>query len=103
MINGSKPNTEAGLLTTGVPECGQLVEVRRRQFIVSDVIRSTVSSDPLKPLEHPQHLVRLTSVEEDAIGEELEVIWELEPGARTHENLLLPKPEGFDDPERLDT
>ena len=30
----------------------------------------------------PQHLVSLGSVEDDATGEELEVIWEIEPGAR---------------------
>ena len=30
-----------------------------------------------------QHLVTLASVEDDALGEELQVIWELEPGARS--------------------
>jgi len=36
------------------------------------------------------------SVEDDALGEELQVIWELEPGAHIHENVTLPEPTGFD-------
>jgi superfamily II DNA or RNA helicase len=40
-------------------------------------------------------------MEEDALGEELEVIWEIEPGARVLERAGLPKVDGFDDPERL--
>ncbi len=36
---------------------------------------------------HGQHLVTLTSVEDDALGEELQVIWELEPGARVIEKV----------------
>ena len=31
-----------------------------------------------------QHLVSLVSVEDDATGEELEVVWEIEPGTRGH-------------------
>jgi superfamily II DNA or RNA helicase len=49
-----------------------------------------------------QHLVKLASVEEDGLGEELHVIWELEPGARVHDKVLLPEPTGFDDPKRFD-
>lgn len=50
-----------------------------------------------------QHKVTLSSVEDDALGEELQVIWELEPGARTLEKNSLPDPVGFDTPARLDT
>lgn len=50
----------------------------------------------------PQHLVTLASVEDDVLGEELQVIWELEPGAYVHEKTELPEPIGFDAPERLD-
>ncbi len=32
----------------------------------------------------------------------IQVIWELEPGARVHEKMGLPEPTGFDDPARLD-
>ena len=49
-----------------------------------------------------QHLVTLTSVEDDALGEELQVIWELEPGTSVIEKAALPGLTGFDPPERLD-
>src|SRR5437660_1181634 len=48
-------------------------------------------------------LVTLSSVEDDALGEELQVIWEIEPGARAIEKNALPAPLGFDLPQRLDT
>ena len=54
-----------------IPEAGQLVEARRRQWIVSDVERSTLSN---VANTKPQHLIRLSSVDEDALGEELSVI-----------------------------
>jgi len=41
-------------------------------------------------------------VDDDAYGEELSVIWELEPGAEILENALLPTPSSFDPPKRLD-
>lgn len=49
-----------------------------------------------------QHLVKLSSVEDDGLGEELQVIWELEVGAHIYEKMELPQPKGFDSPERLD-
>lgn len=82
-----------------IPEAGQLVEVRRRQWIVSDVERSTLS-DALNTKS--QHLIKLSSVDEDALGEELNVVWEIEPGVRKLENAGLPKFSGYDDPEKID-
>ena len=52
-------------------------------------------------LESPQHLLNLASVENDALGEELNVIWELEPGARIVEKVAPPEPTGFDRPDQL--
>src|SRR6185295_7673431 len=40
--------------------------------------------------------------EDDALGEEIEVVWELEPGAHARERAALPEPHGFDSPRRLD-
>ena len=87
-----------------VPEQGQLVEVRRRRFIVSEVTKSTLPPAILPGgVERWQHLVSLTSVEDDALGETLEIIWELEPGTHTFEQVVLPEPTtGFDTPLRLD-
>ena len=83
-----------------VPEPGQLVDVRRRRYVVVDI---TQSSLPTNVLTLPQHLVTLSSVEDDALGEYLQVIWEIEPGAVTIEKSPLPQPIGFDTPQRLDT
>lgn len=87
----------------GIPEQGQLVEVRGQRFAVTDI---RVSTSPLSPVlgqsETVQHLVSLASVEDDALGEELQVVWELEPGASLFEARALPYPDGFDPPDRLD-
>lgn len=82
-----------------VPEQGQLAVVRQRRYVVTDV-RSGVSGAQLA--EQPQHLVSLTSIEDDALGEELQVIWEIEPGARAFEKMELPEPKGFDQPAHLE-
>ncbi|WP_422449527.1 MULTISPECIES: DISARM system SNF2-like helicase DrmD [unclassified Endozoicomonas] len=80
------------------PEPGQLVEVRRRQWIVADVNASEAHDFP----GDKQHMVSLSSIEEDAVGEELEVIWEIEPGAHIIERAGLPEITGFDDSAKLE-
>ena len=84
-----------------VPEQGQLAEVRRRRYVVSDVRRSVAPQSATK-LSLQQHLVSLVSIEDDALGEELQVVWELEPAARAFDKMDLPTPRGFDPPARLD-
>jgi len=76
------------------PEAGQLVEVRRRHWIVSDVKSSGLSIK--------QHLVSLSSIEEDALGETLDVIWEIEPGAHIVEKAGLPSISGQDKTTELE-
>jgi ERCC4-related helicase len=91
---------------TSVPEQGQIVTVRQRRYVVTDILPSALPSSPLSSQTGsqaaPQHLVTLTSIEDDALGESLQVVWELEPGARVSERVDLPDPVGFDPPERLD-
>ena len=57
------------------PEQGQLVRVRQRQWVVSEVTKSAL---PLTPLparnSHSQPLVKLSSIEDDGLGEELQVM-----------------------------
>jgi ERCC4-related helicase len=85
------------------PEQGQLVSIRSRNWMVTEVAASTLPSERFQTgLEPPQHLLTLSSVEDDGLGEELQVIWELEPGARVVEKVALPDPTGFDPPDRLD-
>jgi hypothetical protein len=47
-------------------------------------------------------LLTLSSVEDDGLGEEQQVIWEIEPGARVIEKVALPEASGFDPPDKLD-
>ena len=51
--------------------------MRQRRYVVTDVRQGTAAP---APTEHPQHLVSLTSIEDDALGEELQVIWEIDAG-----------------------
>lgn len=77
------------------PEPGQLVRVRDRHWVVSDVITSSNADDA-------SHLVELASVEDDAYGDELSVFWEVETGTAILPKATLPDPSnGFDDPNRL--
>ena len=82
-----------------VPEPGQLVEVRRRQWVVKDISRSGLAEEAFKK---PQHLISLASIDEDGLGEELEVIWEIEPGASIIERAGLPSISGQDDSDTLE-
>src|SRR5712692_5445686 len=82
-----------------VPEQGQLAVVRQRRHVVTDVRRGATGA---QLAERPQHLVSLTSIEDDALGEELQVIWEIEPGARTFEKMELPEPKPFGQPAHLE-
>lgn len=81
-----------------VPDPGQLVEIRRRQWVVSDVQASALLSTG----NGKQHLVTLGSLDEDSLGESLQVLWELEPGGRVLERAGLPKITGWDPTERLE-
>jgi superfamily II DNA or RNA helicase len=66
------------------------------------VLASQLPPAPLRLQEPPQqHLVTLNAIDDDALGETLQVIWELEPGARVNERVELPDPVGFDAPQRL--
>lgn len=87
------------------PEQGQLVTVRNRKWSVVDVRTSTLQAPDGAPVHWaPQNVVQLSSVEDDAHGEELEVVWEVEPGARVEDHAeSLPDPRhGFDDPRTFE-
>ena len=82
-----------------LPEPGQLVEVRRRQWVVTQIGSNSGFAKNIKNL---QHLVTLESIDEDALGEELQIIWELEPGAKIIEKAGLPTIDGYDPNYKLD-
>ncbi|NUM49447.1 MAG: hypothetical protein HUU38_32505, partial [Anaerolineales bacterium] len=88
-----------GSQLTSIPEQGQIVTVRQRRFVVAEVQKSSLPPDPLyQSLDVAQHLVTLNSIEDDALGETLQVIWEIEPGTRIDEKVGLPEVRGFDTP-----
>ena len=81
-----------------IPEAGQLVDVRRRQWIV---VETNSCSGPRETTQ-PEHHVVLTSIDEDSLGQQIEVIWEIEPGAHIIEDAGLPEITGKDDPQHLE-
>lgn len=91
------------MVVKSIPEQGQLVQIRSRPWVVSAVRANLTPSIGLPmPSEHREHLVSLSSVEDDGLGEELQVVWEIEPGAKILERITLPAPLGLDSPEKLD-
>src|SRR4051794_33587613 len=86
-----------------LPEQGQLVQVRSRPWMVNEVKPSSLPTPAMKlPVAEPQHLLTLSSVEDDGLGEELQIVWEIEPGAKVVEKVALPVPSAFDAPDKLD-
>lgn len=88
------------------PEQGQLVNVRQRRYVVTEVRKSELPSNPLLLSNlgtlASQHLVSLSSIDDDGLGEELQVFWEIEPGAYAYEKMELPFPDGFDLAEKME-
>jgi SNF2 family DNA or RNA helicase len=85
-------------MSTEVPEQGQIALLRQGRYVITNVQASQI------PITggRPQHLVTAVSIEDDALGEELQVVWEIEVGAQAMERVALPSPaNGFDDPRRL--
>jgi superfamily II DNA or RNA helicase len=74
-----------------LPAVGQLVVVRGRHWVVSDVLPTALPFDlnADSPGEG-QTFVTLSSVEGEGLGEEIRVLWELEPGRRILERATLP-------------
>src|SRR6266567_1414430 len=86
------------------PAPGQLVTVRNRMWVASDVVQGNVAAgNAVTMTGRPPHVVTLVSIEDDARDERLRVVWELERGAVAHDQHALPDPaHGFDDPGQLD-
>ena len=87
------------------PEPGQIVNVRGSTWAVADVRRQGLPRSPAdEGAAHLTHVVSLQSLEEDRLGEELAVVWELEVGHTVAPDQGLPDAvttDGFDDPNTL--
>lgn len=78
------------VVVSNLPDQGPLVTVRSRQWAVNEVQPSTLTTSALKPtFVGPQTLLALLSVEDVGLGEDLQVVWEIEPGARVIENVAM--------------
>ncbi|MBK8027687.1 MAG: DEAD/DEAH box helicase [Chloroflexi bacterium] len=68
-------------------------------FTVTEVDASVVAS---QSDQAPMHLITLSALEDDALGETLRVVWETEIGTQIVERTELPTLTGFDAPDRLE-
>lgn len=88
-----------------VPEPGQIVKVRGSTWAVADVREQGLLRSPAdETLPTRNHVVALQSLDEDRLGEELRVVWELEVGHSVAPDQGLPEQiagDGFDDPNTL--
>src|SRR5258708_30713586 len=87
-----------------VPEAGQVVRVRGQQWVAAGVSQSRQPVDELAASRIPgRTLVQLTSVSDDDLGEELALVWEVEPGREVLPTTRLPQvtESGWDDPQML--
>ena len=95
--------SELQIIHQGVPELGQIARIRQRHYVVTDVKKAALPIDSIhNGLAKPQHIVALSSIDDDGLGEDLEVIWEIEPGKHLMERLGLPQVRAFDPPDHLD-
>ncbi|MFG1928751.1 DISARM system SNF2-like helicase DrmD [Cryptosporangium sp. NPDC048952] len=85
-----------------VPGPGQVVEVRGSTWAVSRVDEQGLPRSPAdETIAALNHTVTLQALDEDRLGEELTVVWELEVGHTVTPAQGLPtslNPEAFDDP-----
>lgn len=88
-----------------VPEPGRVVEVRGSTWAVVDVrVQGLPRSPADESVARLTHVVDLQSLDEDRLGEQLSVVWQLEVGNTITPNQGLPDLSGvddFDDPETL--
>lgn len=102
---GAQPSTAATAGLPPVPEPGQVVNVRGSTWAVADVRRQGLPRSPAdEGVAGLSHVVSLQSLEEDRLGQELSVVWELEVGHTVAPDQGLPesmRPEAFDDPNTL--
>ncbi|MGH3785212.1 MAG: DISARM system SNF2-like helicase DrmD [Pseudonocardiaceae bacterium] len=88
-----------------VPEPGQVVNVRGSTWAVAEVRQQGLPRSPAdEGAAGLTHVVSLQSLEEDRLGQELAVVWELEVGHTVAPDQGLPEhidADAFDDPNTL--
>ena len=84
-------------MSVAAPEIGELVRVRGQHWVVTDV------HEPDADAGQAQTLVELLSVSDGGYGNDLQVVWEVEPGRAVLTAQTLPEvtAAGFDSPRKL--
>ena len=97
---GGSVTLEVGV--PALPEPGQVVEVRGSTWAVANVLAQGLPRSPADDgASRLSHIVDLQSLDEDRLGEQLTVVWELEVGQTVTPPQGLPErihPESFDAP-----
>jgi superfamily II DNA or RNA helicase len=103
--SSERPGIPAAGHVSPLPEQGQIVNVRGATWAVADVQAQGLPRSPADEAEAGlTHVVRLQSLEEDRLGQELAVVWELEVGQTIAPDQGLPETisaDGFDNPNTL--
>ncbi|RYC12678.1 ATP-dependent helicase [Nocardioides zhouii] len=103
MVDDRSNSTKRGLPT--LPEPGQVVEARGSTWAVANVQPQGLPRSPAdESSAQLSHVVDLQSLDEDRLGEQLSVVWELEVGHTVSPPQGLPDviyAEAFDDPTTL--
>lgn len=98
-------NRASAATVPDLPEPGRVVEVRGSTWAVADVRAQGLTRSPAdEAVAGMHHVVSLQSLDEDRLGTELDVVWELEVGQTVAPDQGLPETIGanmFDDPNRL--
>lgn len=89
---GLEPRPEPPSLMShdGVPRAGQVLATRGRQWLIEAIIEGDHRESPL---------LRLACLDDDDPGRKLELLWDLELGAR----VIEPEAHGLGKPDRLDS
>jgi hypothetical protein len=85
-----KPLFTANAIPRYAPKPGDIVQVRHRQWLVEDVVAPAEDGNAT--------LVKLVCLDDDNQGKRLDVLWELELGAKVHQ----PETRGLGDLARVD-
>ncbi len=83
-------------ISPAIPEQGQLVRVRGRHFLVQDVFPYQSN-----PNTATINRVSLECLDDDRLGETLDVIWEREVHKTVHDTIGLPSPRAWDSADRF--
>ncbi|GAB3153296.1 DISARM system SNF2-like helicase DrmD [Micromonospora sonneratiae] len=105
IMANQRTGSEPGFAVPLLPQPGQVVTVRGSTWAVVEVRQQGLPRSPAdEGAAGLTHVVVLQSLEEDRLGQELSVVWELEVGHTVAPDQGLPEnvsPEAFDDPNTL--